>query len=340
MMKFGVGLPTCTAGMMYPTPFAAAEEVVDIAVEAEQLGYHEVAGNDHISTQRYVRERFPVPPDFFEPLVTYAYIAARTSTLRLTTGILVLPMRHPVLLAKQVATLDQLSNGRVTLGTGVGAYREELEASLPQLASANRSRLVAESLDSLELLFTQRRASYHGRHHSFEDVEMYPKPVQDPLPIYSGGNADGSIRRAARLQGWLPAGLSPEGLAEGRERLAGYAAEAGRDIAEIAIAPQVMVCLGSTTEEAERRFRASQLHHHLVTLQQSTLKEVDVGSFVPNNLIGTPDHVCAKVQAFAEAGADHLCGMLFAADSVADLREQMRLFAETVMPAFATEEVS
>src|SRR5687768_8294023 len=73
-MKFGVGLPTATAGMMYPTPFASAADVVDIAVEAEQLGYYEVAGNDHITTQQYVRESYPVPPDFFEPLVTYGYI--------------------------------------------------------------------------------------------------------------------------------------------------------------------------------------------------------------------------------------------------------------------------
>ena len=334
-MRFGVGLPTCTAGMMYPAPFATAAEVVDIAIEAEQLGYHDVAGNDHISTQRYVRESFPAPPDFFEPLLMYAYIAARTTTLRLTTGILVLPMRHPVLLAKQVATLDQLSGGRVTLGIGVGAYREELEASLPHLRDANRSRLVAESLDALELLFTQRRASYQGRYHAFEDLEMYPKPVQDPLPIYSGGNADSSIRRAARLHGWLPAGLSPAGLAAGRERLAGYAADAGRDVSDIAIAPQVMVCLAPTAGEAERRFRESQLHHHLVTLQQSTLREVSVDSYVENNLIGTPDEACAKVQAFAEAGADHLCGMYFAANTLDEMRRQMRLFAETVMPAFA-----
>jgi probable F420-dependent oxidoreductase len=322
--------------MMYPTPFATAAEVVDIAVEAEQLGYHDVAGNDHISTQRYVRESFETPPDFFEPLLTYAYVAARTTTLRLTTGILVLPLRHPVLLAKQVATLDQLSGGRVTLGVGVGAYREELEASLPQLREANRSRLVKESLECLELLFTRRRCSYHGRHHAFEDIEMYPKPVQDPLPIYSGGNAESSIRRAAgAAHGWLPAGLSPAGLAAGRERLARYAAEAGRDPEAITVAPQVMVCLAATTEEAVRRFRASQLHHHLVTLQQSTLKDVDVDAYVTNNLIGTPDDVCAKVHAFADAGADHLCGMYFAANTVEEMREQMRLFASAVMPAFA-----
>jgi Luciferase-like monooxygenase len=105
-MKFGVEIPTCTAGMMYPVPFATVEDVVRAAIEVEQLGYYDVAGNDHFSTQQYVRDAWPDPPDYFEPLLTLAYIAAKTSVLRLTTGILVLPMRQPVQLAKQVATLD------------------------------------------------------------------------------------------------------------------------------------------------------------------------------------------------------------------------------------------
>ena len=197
-MRFGVGLPTATAGMMYPTPFASAADVVDIAVEAEQLGYFEVAGNDHITTQQYVRDSYPVPPDFFEPLVTYGYIAARTSILRLMTGILVMPMRQPVLLAKQLATLDQLSGGRVMVGAGSGAYREEFVASQPHLAHAHRGRLLNESIEAVQLLFRERRATYEGEYVAFNDVEMFPKPVQDVLPIYPAGNADASLRRAAR----------------------------------------------------------------------------------------------------------------------------------------------
>lgn len=207
-MKFGVGLPTCTAGMMYPTPFASIGEVVDIAVEAEQLGYYEVAGNDHLTTQQYVRDSFDVPPDFFEPLITYSYIAARTSVLRLMTAIMVFPMRHPVLLAKQLATLDQLSGGRVIVGAGTGAYREEFVKTLPHLAGANRGRLMDETMTVVRMLLTEHSASFEGEYLSIDDVEMYPKPVQDPFPIYSAGNADASIRRAAQFgQGWLPAGI-------------------------------------------------------------------------------------------------------------------------------------
>jgi probable F420-dependent oxidoreductase len=334
-MKFGVGLPTCTAGMMYPTPFATAEQVVDIALEAEQLGYYEVAGNDHLTTQQYVRDSFPVPPNFFEPLITYSYIAARTSVLRLMTGILVFPMRHPVLLAKQLATLDQLSSGRVIVGAGTGAYREEFVKTLPHLAKANRGRLMDETMAAVRMLLTQHTATFSGEYISFDDVEMYPKPVQDPFPIYSAGNAVASIRRAAQFgQGWLPAGIGPEAVREGRVHLAQFAADFGRQDVDFQIAPQTMVCLADSQEEAEETFKASQLYHHLVTLQQSTLKDVDPNTYVTSNLVGTPDLVARKVAEFRDAGVDHLCGSYFAANNVEQLRDQMRRFAKDVMPAF------
>src|SRR5581483_3148788 len=164
-MKFGVEVPTCTAGMMYPVPFATARDVVRVAVEAEQLGYYDVGGNDHLSTQQYVREAWPLPPDYFEPLITLANIAAKTSVVRLTTGILVLPMRTPILLAKQVATLNQLSSGRVILGIAVGGYRDEFENVLPDLRDASRADLMVEGIEALRILFTAPRSTYHGKYH-------------------------------------------------------------------------------------------------------------------------------------------------------------------------------
>jgi len=236
-VKFGVALPTCTEGMLYPIPFAAPADVVRVAVEAERLGYHAVMGNDHLTTQAYVRKRWPDPPNFFEPLITYAYCASSTKTIRFMTGVIVLPMRHPVVLAKQVATLDQFTGGRVVLGVGVGAYREEYEATQPRLKEVARAELVEEGIVAMRLLFTERRATYNGRHYQFEDVEMYPKPVQSPLPIFSAGNAEGSIRRAAELcEGWLPAAMGPERIRQGRDRLQMYAEAAGRDSAAVEIA--------------------------------------------------------------------------------------------------------
>lgn len=334
-MKFGVALPTCTEGMLYPIPFAAPADVVRVAVEAERLGYHAVMGNDHLTTQAYVRKRWPDPPNFFEPLITYAYCASSTKTIRFMTGVIVLPMRHPVVLAKQVATLDQFTGGRVVLGVGVGAYREEYEATQPRLKEVSRAELVEEGIVAMRLLFTERRATYNGRHYQFEDVEMYPKPVQSPLPIFSAGNAEGSIRRAAELcEGWLPAAMGPERIRQGRDRLHMYAEAAGRDPAAVEIAPQLVVCVGRTAEAAERDFKKSQVYEHLLSLQQSTLKGFDIDSYVSMNLIGSVDQVGELIEGYRDAGASHLSGLLFVSNSVDEYIEQMALFAETVMPRF------
>src|SRR5207237_6242830 len=120
------GLPTGMEGLTFPIPFSDPENLVAIALAAEKLGYDSVWGNDHMTTQHYVRAEFPQPPRFWEPLVTYAYLASITKTLRFGTGLLVLPMRRDiVVMAKQIATLDHFSNGRVEIGVGIGAYREE-----------------------------------------------------------------------------------------------------------------------------------------------------------------------------------------------------------------------
>jgi alkanesulfonate monooxygenase SsuD/methylene tetrahydromethanopterin reductase-like flavin-dependent oxidoreductase (luciferase family) len=121
------GLPTGMEGMMYPIPFSEPETVLRVAKHAEALGFHSVWGNDHMTTQHNVRAEYATPPRFWEPLVTYAFIAAHTTTLRLGTGVLVLPLRRDiVVLAKQLATLDHFSGGRLELGVGIGAYARSL----------------------------------------------------------------------------------------------------------------------------------------------------------------------------------------------------------------------
>ncbi|MGH7910484.1 MAG: LLM class flavin-dependent oxidoreductase [Candidatus Dormibacteraceae bacterium] len=320
---------------MYPVGFAGPEDVVRVAVEAEELGFWEVAGNDHFSTQAYVRETFAEPPDFFDPLITFAYCAARTSRLHLMTGIVVLPMREPVVLAKQLATLDCFCGGRLLLGVGIGAYREEFEAAHPELSSIPRAELLEEGILALRSLFEARRSTFDGAHFRFTDLEMYPKPRQRPLPIYSAGNAEGSIRRAAELgQGWLPAGIGPERIRDGRARLTAYARAAGRDPASISIAPQLVVCLGPTDAQARETFERSQLYHHLVSLQRSTLRGVDVETYTALNLVGTPEGVCRKVDELRASGADHLCGLYFVGNTVEEMMSQAREFARSVMPAF------
>ena len=331
-MKFGIGLPTCTEGMMYPTSFAAPADLARVALEAERLGYYAVMGNDHLTTQRYVRDTYPDPPNFYEPLIASAYCAAVTRRIRFMTGVIVMPVHDPVMLAKQAATLDQLSGGRLMLGIGVGAYREEFEAVRPGLKGAVRGEMVAEGMRALRLLFSERRATFAGKHYAFNDVEMYPKPLQQPLPMFSAGNAEGSVRRAAELcEGWLPAAVGPERIAEGRKLLVKYARAAGRDPAALSTALQLVVCIGKSAAAAREAFLGSQLYAHLASLSGSTLKNVDTSEYERINLIGTPESIRRQVAAYAEAGVDHLAGLLFVGNTVDEMIEQMQLFAETVV---------
>ena len=111
--NFGLGIATGTEGLMYPIPYSSARDVVDLSIYAEKLGFHSVWGNDHITSQDYVREQFGQAPRYYSPLITLAAIAERTTTLKIATALLVIPFRNPLVMAKEIATLDHLSGGRV-----------------------------------------------------------------------------------------------------------------------------------------------------------------------------------------------------------------------------------
>ncbi len=167
-MRVSVGFPTAMEGLTYPIPFSEPEALLRIARHAEALGYHSIWGNDHMTTQAYVRAEFGRAPRFWEPLVTYAWLAGQTTSLRFGTGILVLPMRKDIVVtAKQIATLDQLSGGRLELGVGVGAYREEFEALAPD-ARGHRGDMVVEGVAALLTLFEAERASFRGAYYTAE----------------------------------------------------------------------------------------------------------------------------------------------------------------------------
>jgi probable F420-dependent oxidoreductase len=320
--------------MMYPVPFAKPSDILPTALLCEELGFDSVWGNDHMTTQRYVQQEFADPPNFFEPLITFSYCAAQTTRLRFATGIIVLPMRHMPVLAKQVATLDQLSGGRLILGVGAGAYREEYEALFPDARGVRRGTIVDEGMQALRLLFTERKATFRGSTVHFEEVECFPKPAQDPMPIYAGGNHPEVRRRAGEYgQGWMPAVLSPEEIARGIEDVHRAAAAAGRDGAAIDIAPQFAVSIGRTREEADRRFRSSQLFKHLESLKKSTLRE-QTGGFEQRNLIGSPEEISERIRVYERAGVTTCSGMLFVAGSVAEMREAIELFGREVLPNF------
>jgi probable F420-dependent oxidoreductase len=330
-MRFGLGVPTGTEGMMYPVPYADPDDAVRIAVEAERLGFDSVWGNDHISTQAYVRSEFPEPPRFYEPHLYLSYVAGQTSTIKLATAITVMTFRHPVVVAKMAATLDQLSHGRFMLGVGIGAYREETEAMYPG-RPMHRGRYATEFLESLNVLFTERRASYEGAYISFSDVESYPKPVCSPLPVLSGGNAPGSRERAARYgTGWIPACLTPDEMAEGIADIRAKAERFGRELpANFDVAPQLSVCIGATREQAWERFEKSQLFAHMRSLSGSTLKGRQ-GAWAERNLIGTAEDIAEQVEKYEAAGVTTLSALLFAANDVSETLDTIHEFATTVI---------
>jgi len=335
-MRFSVAIPTCVEGLIYPVPYVTPEKLIEVGVAAERLGYHSVWGNDHLHTQNYVWDEWHAVPNYYEPLISLAVLASQTKTIRLGTSVIVMPMREPSLLAKQAATLDQLSGGRLLLGIGVGAYREEFEAVRPKAPrSTNRGDMVDEGIRAIQELFTKETASFTGRYYAFEGVKMGPKPKQNPLPIYSGGNSDAGAARAGRYsQGWLPAVLPIDVLKRKIGILRDAAAAANRSVAGIDIAPQMSVSLGKTSEEALRRFRDSQVYQHMLSLKRSTLKDLDLTQVERMNLVGTPAQVMEQIAAYRDAGVTHCCALIFPATTIEETVEQMDWFARDVMRRF------
>ena len=330
-MKFSVSLPTGFEGLMHPVPFVEAEDFLRLARLCEAVGYDSVWGNDHITTQHYVRDLFPNQvPRYYEPIIVMAHLSAATSRIRFGTAVTVLPMHDPVYLAKQVATLDQLCGGRFILGTGIGAYREEFLAWNTKLPDARRGDMLDEGLAALSLLLTEKNASFEGRYYGFKDVELAPKPRQVPFPIFVGGHNLQAIERAVKYgQGWLP-GWRP--LAEMKERIAllkRRAVELGRDPASIEIAPQMSVTVAKTQEAAEQRYLASGLVAHRKSLAYTGR---DLGHQITANLVGSPDVILEKIEIMAGIGIDHCCALMFPADSISEMAEQMEWFGTLVQP--------
>mgnify|MGYP002630547904 CR=1 FL=1 len=332
-MRVSAGLPTGMEGLTYPIPFSDPEAVIRIARHAEKLGYHSVWGNDHMTTQNYVRAEFETPPRFWEPLVTYAFVAAETTTLRFGTGILVLPMRRDIVVtAKQLATLDHFSGGRLEIGVGIGAYREEFLALQPG-AKLPRGKILDEGIPALQALLRDRVASFDGEYFAYRDVELYPKPKQDHVPFYIGGNNANNLRRTAKWgDGWLPAAVHLDQIKKDVASLRDLTEAEGRDFSKIEVAPQYIVHIGKTREAALERFNQTQMCAHLTSLRQSTLKDQGALGHEDINLIGTAEDVIERANLLGEAGVTHLLGLYFAANDINELLDQMQIFAEDVVP--------
>ena len=334
-VRFGVGFPTCREGTAYPVPYARPAELVPLARRAEELGFHSLWANDHLTTPNAIRATQDAPPSFYEPIVTFAAVASATSRIKLMLGVVVLPEREVILLAKQLATLDQLSGGRVMAGVGIGSYREEFEAVHPELKGANRGRILEEGIQALRSLFADRRASYRGKYIHFEDVELAPKPAQEPFPILINAHDEVALRRVGRLgDGWVVAGLDIDRAAAARVVVEAAAREAGRDPASLELHFQTWLSFGSDRAEAEGKLKRSQHWRRLKARSPERTDGELLEGYRAGNLLGTPDDVIAQIRALAAAtGAAHL-GVVFLGETTAELVADMERFAARVMPAF------
>lgn len=336
-IKFGVGIPTGTEGLMYPVPFAPnVRDNIRISKIAEELGYDSVWGNDHVSNQQYVREEFNQPPNYYSPLLTLAAIAENTTKLKLATALLVIPFRNPVMIAKELATLDQISNGRVIAGVGLGAYREEFVSMFgDQAREMHRGTMLDESLEILNKIFNEDIVSHKGKYFDVEKVQSHPKPIQNPFPFYIGGNSPKGRERTAKYgTGWLPAILTPEEIKKGVEDIKGHFDTIGREYKDIDIAPQLSVSIAKTDEEAMKKFEGSQMFKHLESLKQSTLKNQDLGTAEQRNLIGTPDTIGEQIEKYIDAGVTTFSALIFSNNKVDEMLESMQYFSEEVMSKF------
>jgi probable F420-dependent oxidoreductase len=334
-LKFGVGFPTCREGTAYPVPFVRPGDFPQLARHAEELGFYSLWGNDHLTTPFAIRATQDTPPNFYEPLLTYASLAYVTQRIRFLIGVLVMPEREIILLAKQLATLDQLTNGRVMLGVGIGGYREEFEAVHPELKGINRGRMMEEGIAALRQLFSERRASFTGRYVKFNDVELAPKPVQQPFPILLNAHADVALERVgASSDGWIVAALPADRTAQARTVVDAAARQAGRDPRAIGTHFQIWLSFGKDRQTAVQKLKRSQHWRRTMAVAKDTSEDEQLLRFAAGNLLGSPSEVVEQIRVLEQqAGVGHM-GIVMLGETMQELMDDMELFARDVMPAF------
>ena len=219
-------------------PFTHPAKAVAMAQAAEAAGFESLWTVEHVVVPSEYASAYPYSPTgkmpggedspIPDPLIWLTYVAAATTTINLATGILILPQRNPVVLAKELATLDHMSGGRLRLGIGVGWLEEEFDAI--GVSFADRGRRNDEYVGAMRALWTQDKASFHGDHVNFDNCISRPRPINGTVPIHVGGDTDIAARRAGRLgDGFFPAKGTHEELARVFDIVRDTARQHGRD---------------------------------------------------------------------------------------------------------------
>jgi probable F420-dependent oxidoreductase len=250
-MQIGFNAPS-TGALIEP------DSLRRIITEGEALGFDYTTVSDHIMVPRNLGSKYPYTDSgefpagtaaaWLEQLTTTSYIAALTSKLRFVMSVMVVPHRPAVLTAKMLATIDYLSKGRLTLGIGVGWCREEFEA-IAAAPFEDRGHVTDEWMMACKELWSHDDPCFDGRYVKFSDVVFTPKPVQQPIPIWVGGESAPALRRTVRYADcWYPVGTNPQfpmntisRFKAGLARFRGFAERGGRDPASLEVALRVLV---------------------------------------------------------------------------------------------------
>ena len=261
-MRFGFVVPNSNG-------VADPGELIELAVHAEALGFDSVWVSHHVLNVGYILDRLGNTP-YHDALVTLTWIAARTSRIGLGTSVLVMPYLHPMVLAKELATLDHLCGGRLTVGLGVGSLPEENAAFC--LPYESRGVYSDEFLQVVRALWTQDAAAFSGRYFNFQGLATSPKPLQKPHPpLVIGGNRPAALRRVARFgDGWHPMNLPPDSV---RKRLPVIHEQARKANRPPTGTVQLRIQMGRITSEAVADYEGAGVTELVMSLDTGSLAE-------------------------------------------------------------------
>jgi alkanesulfonate monooxygenase len=299
--------------------FVGPSETPDIdalyayAQRAEALGFESLWAWDHVILG--VEPSFPI----LDAVGTLTAIAARTSRIKLGTGVLVLPLRNPTVAAKTLGTLDVISKGRLILGVAAGWYAREFDAV--GVPFKRRGRLFERNLDILTRLWTEDRVTLQIDEHNLREAVMRPRPSQRPRPpILIGGYVDVVLKRVATSgDGWLTYFYTPESYRRSWEKIAGFAKEAGRDPKRLTGTNQLAIYVGRSREATEAPMRQwLETEWDVAAWSESTIEHA---------IRGSADECVAQLRAHIESGVDRLVLIPYRYEP-----EQVELIAREVLP--------
>jgi alkanesulfonate monooxygenase len=306
---FGIAVRNFTA---YPEiPDVGA--LVEYGVKMERLGFDSIWAWDHVLLG--VQPNFPI----IESLTLLTAIAARTKTIKLGTGILVLPMRNPVILAKQLGSMDLLSNGRLIMGLASGWYKREFDAV--GVPFEKRGKIMDENLDILKRFWTEDMVKGEWTYHKIPAGVMYPKPVQKPYPpLLIGGYVDRVLKRAAVAgDGWLTYFYRPESFAKSWSKIRSFAKEAGKDPEKLLNASQLPIRVGKSRAAVESE------------MMEWLGKEWDYASWSESTkdsaILGTVDQCVEQLKAHLAVGTQKLIFVPYRYEM-----EQIETIAREIIP--------